>query len=79
MRIKPKPPVGSRIPGSRLFRDYCKECGVPIRVTSALRADQDGRIVWNYCEQCEPDHNPNKGWKNLTPAQSAGNRKVWSG
>lgn len=72
----PKLPIGSRIPGSTLLRDYCAGCGAPIRVVLVLH---NNRIVRNYCEQCGDHPNPNKGWMNLTPAQRAGNQKVWAG
>ena len=58
---QPKPPtsgVGSPIPGSRFFREFCSRCGEPMRVTE----DRIGSHV--LCGDCDPKH---KGVGNPTP------------
>ena len=39
---------GSRIPGSRYFRGYCRICGEPIRVTN----NNPRKAVLQECENC---------------------------
>ena len=42
-------PLGNKT-GSPLYRDYCVECGEPLRVTQPRLA------LANYCEVCFPDY-----------------------
>ncbi len=51
----------NEIKGSRFFREYCKSCGEPIRV-SQWKVGQN-----NICSSCE--HPVPPAWKNLTPRQ----------
>lgn len=42
---------GDKIPNSRFYRNYCCECGAPMRVDYEGRFDND----W-FCEDCLPYH-----------------------
>ncbi len=64
-------PVGAQIPGSRFFRDYCKRCKTPMRVTEAMVRGN------NFCDECAP-HRPDDLSANLTPRQRASLHKTRS-
>lgn len=54
-------PSGSRIPGSRLLRDYCIRCCQPIRVTDASKP--------NLCLDCNPTGTPGTRTSNATSGE----------
>lgn len=61
--------VGEQIPGSRYFRDYCRRCSEPLRVT-------EGRLdIANYCNDCSPGEPPAAG-TGLTYRQAIGSAKT---
>ena len=43
---------GQSIPGSRFYRDFCFECGEPMRVSE----DRLKKGIKNRCETCDPKH-----------------------
>lgn len=43
---------GQSIPGSRFYRDFCVDCGEPMRVS----LDRLKKGVENRCEVCDPKH-----------------------
>jgi hypothetical protein len=43
---------GQPIPSSRFFRDFCVDCGEPMRVTRARLQ----KFIKNRCEFCDPKH-----------------------
>lgn len=57
-------PAGQQIPGSSLFRDYCRRCG------EAMRVPESGLDKINYCEGCDPKR-PGDVSAVLTPRQRA--------
>ncbi len=42
--------------GGGLVRDFCCECGEPMRVDHLVAAE--GRRVWHWCEKCDPGKPP---------------------
>ncbi len=48
--------IGEPIPGSKFVRDYCTNCGTPIRVysTAAKKVERQPLCVMNFCEDCDP-------------------------
>lgn len=50
--------VGSAIPGSRYYRDYCTRCSEPMRVEEDRVGDE------HFCSECDPPH---MGVGNATP------------
>jgi hypothetical protein len=40
--------VGAPIPGSRFVRDFCANCGEPMRICPDRVGEE------NYCSECEP-------------------------
>ena len=53
--------LGERIPGSRLFRDFCISCGEPMRVVDAGRP--------NTCLDCRPTGCPGVSSGNITTSE----------
>lgn len=75
--IKKYGSVGSKIPGSCLYRSYCDTCGEPIRVTEAYMD------CFGNCSHCRSNEHPgygsphstndvdedaNGGWSNVVKA-----------
>lgn len=55
---------GQSIPGSCLVRDFCLECGEPMRVTEDhIKSHRD-----TYCERCQP-HKAHPKAESLTARQ----------
>ena len=62
-----KDPPGTKIPGARLVRDYCRTCGQPIRVLPGKTYGHE------ECEECNY-HPPPGMHANITPRQKSGLR-----
>ena len=63
--------VGAQIPGSRLFRAYCRWCHGPMRVTESDLEQNKGN---HCCTDCDGKIPPCD--EHLTPRQRAGSAKT---